>query len=237
MKKNSNYEPTELVKKGLNLHYVFELDQLPASILLVLKEQHTDLSQFKQLILIAHCGPKLWHCLKENSLLLQQSSNPIDDFTTGSINSWFKQHHPALRKKVIYPSTQLIPLQELGQLAHWHYPSPFLVGINNLHGTWFAYRAAILCNSDFINPTPIKSHSPCNTCQSKVCITQCPAQAISEEAFDMNACLHYRKQENSLCQHTCLARTACPVGKDHQYSDQQMQYHYGVSLKMILNVK
>lgn len=238
-KPQMTFKPQPLINKGLNLHFVFDIQQLPQPIFQQLKKHNRDLNDFKQLILIAHAGNQLWKTLEENDItpLTEQSNNPIDHFTISSINSWFNQHHPAIHKKIIYPSTQPIALQELGQLAHWHYPSPFLVGINDQYGTWFAYRAAILCDSDFIISEPIKSQSPCNTCQSKVCITQCPAQAISEAAFNMDACLNYRLKENSLCQKTCLARTACPVGKSQQYTDEQIRYHYGVSLKMIRSVK
>ena len=233
------FKPQSLIKKGLNLHFVFDIQQLPQSILKELEQQNSDLNDFTQLILVAHAGKPLWETLAVNGMtqLQKQSSDPIDDFTVSSINGWFKQHHPTLNKKIIYPSTLPTPLQALGQLAHWHHPSPFLVGINNLYGTWFAYRAAVLCNSDFITSEPIKSQSPCTSCSSKACITQCPAQAVSEVAFNMDACLQYRLKENSLCQHTCLARVACPVGKSQQYTDEQIRYHYGVSLKMIHSVK
>ncbi len=237
MKKNTDYEPTELINKGLNLHYVFELDQLPPSMLHKLREQHADLSQFKQLILIAHSGPLLWQSLKKNILPLQQSPNPVDDFTTSSVNAWFEQYHPTVKTKIIYPAAHHLPLQELGQLAHWHYRSPFLVGINNIHGSWFAYRSVVLCDSQFSNPVQPKTQSPCESCQTKICISKCPAKAFDESTFNMDACLDYRLKDNSLCQHTCLARIACPIAVNHQYSEEQLRYHYGVSLKMIQTVK
>ena len=235
MKIPTTFEPTELIQKGLNLHFVFELDELPESIISDLANQHPNLNHFKQLILIGNAGKHLWSHLKEHHFpsLKEQSLNPIDDFTCDSINNWFEQHHPNLTKKIIYPSTHSIALQALGQLAHWHYPSPFLVGINNQHGSWFAYRAAVLSDSQFSNPKQHQTHSPCTNCQSKVCVTQCPAQALTQNTFHMDKCLDYRLTKGSLCQDTCLAREACPAGAHQKYSKEQLQYHYGISLKMI----
>ena len=233
------FKPIELIDKGLNLHYVFDIQRLPDSVLKVLKEQNKDLSDFKQLILIAHAGKQLWRTVEVCGItsLKTSSKNPIDDFTNISIDTWFNQHHPKMHKKIIYPSSQSIPLQELGLLARWHYRSPFLVGINNLYGSWFAYRSVVLCDSQFSNPVQPKTQSPCESCQTKICISKCPAKAFDASTFNMDACLNYRLKKSSLCQHTCLARIACPVAVNHQYSEEQLHYHYGVSLKMIRNVK
>ncbi len=233
------FEPKELINKGLNLNYVFEINQLPISILAALEKENQDLHLFNQLILVAHGGKTLWNSIPQNILLTpkEQSSNPIDNFTTDSINTWFKQNQPQIKKKIIYPSPKNIPLQALGQLAHIHFPSPFLVGINNLYGSWFAYRAVILSNSNFTNSIKEKTHSPCIKCQSKLCISKCPAKACTESAFDMKTCLSYRLTEHSLCEKTCQARISCPVSTEHRYSTEQINYHYQCSLEMIKSVK
>jgi len=233
------FEPKELINKGLNLNHVFEINQLPSSILAILEKENKDLHKFNQLILIAHGGKTLWNSIPQKLLSTskEQSSNPIDNFTTDSINTWFEQNHSEIKKKIIYPPSQSIPLQTLGQLAHYHFTSPFLVGINNLYGSWFAYRALVLSKSNFTNPEKEKTHSPCVTCRSKICISKCPAQACDETAFNMKACLNYRLKEHSLCEHTCQARVSCPESTEHKYSTEQIQYHYQRSLNMIKSVK
>ena len=60
-----------------------------------------------------------------------------------------------------------------------------------------------------------------------------PAGAGAKAGFDWQGCVNYRVSENT-CRNTCLARMACPVGPEHRYTEDQMAYHYGVSLRSIL---
>ncbi len=226
----NNLNNQELNLNGLNLQHVFNLADLPSKMLQQLKFHNADLKQYSQLILIGHAGQTLWDALPEESWLTE---NPIDNFTENSLKDYFKQQQPNANYKIIYPSTQPVGLQALGTLAGWHHPSPFMVGINNIWGSWFAYRAAVLANTTLTASDKLASHTPCNACHSKICIEVCPANACSLDSLDMKACLAYRRQVGSKCKKTCLARVACPVAKEHKYKKAQIQYHYGVSLKMI----
>ncbi len=226
----SLFDPSLFNQHGLNLQCVFDISQLPADMKTQLETQLPNLKQFRQLILLGHGGREMWHALPEQAW---QQKHPIDDTTIDHIHTWCRQQLPNKNYEVAYPSNKPIGLQTLGSLAGWHFPSPFMVGINNIWGSWFAYRAVILCDSDFAVTQKSDSHSPCDNCDSKICIELCPAQACSVDEFNMNACLSYRRSENSKCKSTCLARVGCPVAKPHKYKKQQMQYHYGISMKMI----
>lgn len=225
-----NFNPQELNLNGLNLQHVFNISELPSDMAQQLKSSHKDLEKFSQLILIGHGGKNLWSALPESAW---QANNPIDYFTENNLNDYFKSQQPTSIFRIIYPSSQPVGLQALGKLAGWHYPSPFMVGINNIWGSWFAYRAAVLTNTNFIASKPLATHSPCDLCESKICIELCPANACSLDSLDMAACLAYRRQDGSKCKKTCLARVGCPVGKEHKYRKTQIQYHYGVSMKII----
>ena len=69
--------------------------------------------------------------------------------------------------------------------------------------------------------------------RKRPCISACPAGAVSIEAFALDKCIAYRQQDGSACQFTCLARSACPVGSGHRYSEAQLRHTYGISLRMI----
>ncbi len=224
------FDPSQLNIQGLNLQSVFNINQLPAALFGQLSELVDDLKNYKQLILVAHGGRDMWNALDEHDW---QAEQPIDHATMKTIQHWFTQNYPGKSHSFIYPSNKPINLQALGELAGWHHPSPFLVGINNIWGSWFAYRAVLLTDTDIEVTPKVDSHTPCDSCESKICIELCPAKACGVDSFDMEACLNYRKSENSKCQHTCLARVSCPVAKTHKYSKQQMQYHYGISMKVI----
>ena len=219
-----------LSERGLNLQAIFNIDQLPVSILAALKNTQPEIEKYTQLILLAHGGQTLWQALKTSGL---KSDNPVDDFSIDSVHQFFKKHYETNQYTIIYPGESALDLQQLGQLAGWHHPSPFKVGINKHWGSWFAYRAVILTNTAFKATARIDDTSPCNSCHRTPCIEACPAGAMANNDFRLQACVDYRKQANSSCKDRCLARLRCPVAAHHRYSDEQIHYHYSVSMRVI----
>ncbi|NMG00551.1 hypothetical protein GPA27_24530 [Aromatoleum toluolicum] len=211
---------------GLNLQAVFDLDALPAELATRLRAQVDDGEGFHQLILIGHAGRKLWESVQATGL---QTANPIDDFSIARVEEWFATQCAGRRLRVIYPGDRLVDLQRLGELAGWHHPSPFMVGIQAGWGSWFAYRVAMLADSELPVTAPAVAPSPCNACTGRPCVAACPADAMASGRYSLERCIGYRRQPGSLCADTCLARTNCPVGSEHRYCDAQIEYHYALS--------
>jgi len=141
----SNTLDTEFLSRhGLNLQAVFDIKYLPPDTRQQLKENNNDLSSFSQVILIGNGGKLFWNALKNIST---ESKNPVDDYSCSLVSKWIDSFANNFSYKIIYPPSCDINLQKLGQLAGWHHRSPFMVGINNVWGTWYAYRAVILADS------------------------------------------------------------------------------------------
>lgn len=222
------FDQSKFDKAGLNLHAIFDISTLPNSTYKELQELYPDLSDYNQLILLAHGGRHLWEKIQLNA----DSTNPVDDYSIKVVNKFFDKDLGNIKFKLIYPSQAPVGLQSLGELAGWHHSSPFRVGINKQWGSWFAYRVAMLADSHFQTTSKVEDDSPCSSCKGRPCISACPAEALESE-FSLDKCLSYRKSEDSLCKDRCLARMTCPVAKEHQYELEQIQYHYGISMKMI----
>lgn len=220
---------------GLNCHAVFDIASLPAAALKILYERCPQAQAYRQLILIGHGGRTFWQALKATGVDLerQEGRHPVDDFAVLTVQRFLREEHAGIDYEIVYPGPYTISLQELGKLAGWHHSSPFMVGINATFGSWFAYRAVVLANTDLPISVPIASLSPCDSCHDKPCISTCPAHALEEGEFHLLKCLGYRQEEESVCQNTCAARCRCPVGREHRYSDEQMHYHYGRSMRVI----
>ena len=233
MKNNNQRKQTftdeYLTKKGLNIHAIFNLDVMPKKILNSILEA-TDIQNHSQLIVLGHLGRSLWGNVKNYDA---GSKDPVDDFSQILVQEFFKQKYPSAKYEIIYPGASVIGLQEIGELAGWHYASPFRVGINNKWGSWFAYRAVVLADTDFALTQPLVAHSPCGSCLKKPCIKNCPAGALLSGKLNLDACISFRKQTDSICRNSCRARVSCPVGEEYRYSEEQIQYHYGVSMKTI----
>ena len=212
-----------LAEAGLNRQHVFNLADLPAALLAPLG----DLSGFRQLILLGHGGRRLWDCVQAAGMA---GEHPIDDYCVATVERILGPLLPAGGYRLVYPGDAPIGLQSLGQQAGWHHPTPFMVGINEEFGTWAAYRAVLLADSDFCPSLPEQHSSPCTTCLTPPCIAACPAQALAGGVFSLARCSNYRLQANSPCAHGCLARQACPVGAQHRYTPAQIAHSYQRSL-------
>jgi epoxyqueuosine reductase len=215
-----------LDRAGLNLLAVFDLADLPAET----RERLDPENRYRQLLLIGHGGRTLWEQVQAAP---SASEHPIDDFSIATVQAWFAAQLPGRAFAVIYPGNAPIGLQALGKLAGWHHESPFRVGINDTWGSWFAYRAVVLADTE-LDLTPVMpGESPCQRCATQPCIAACPGEALSDRAFSLQKCIAYRKQPDSRCRETCVARTRCPVRPEHRYTDAQIAHSYSRSMAMI----
>lgn len=227
----SKYFDTRLLDDaGLNRHAVFDIAALPEDVRASPAIVEATATRYRQLILIGHAGRALWDAVTASGI---RSDDPIDDFTVRTVHRWFAERQPDNAFEILYPGPRLIGLQRLGQLAGWHHATPFMVGIDRKWGSWFAYRAVVLADTDFA-PTPaVVSDHPCMTCEEKICIASCPGGAMGEGSFDLDKCVGYRKQEDSACKASCMARLSCPVGAEHRYRDEQIRHTYSISMRAI----
>ena len=238
----------ELSLVGLNLQAVINLKQLPSELVSQLNTTTDRFEYYSQLILIGHGGSLLWQKVKscQESTIERKSGasafkspHPIDDFSRLHVENFFAKRFSSTDFEIIFPTSNqtLVNLQALGKFVGWHNTSPFAVGINQQWGSWFAYRAVVIVKSHYLScfPTAETDHSesPCLSCQSRDCVQTCPANALSGDKLDLNRCIAYRKQPDSKCKDRCIARMACPVAAQHQYSLEQIQYHYGRSMETI----
>ena len=214
---------------GLTLQAVFNLDDLPPEFCAALRAS-SDGRLYRQLILLGHAGTILWDAVKAAGM---DSDNPIDDFTIKVFRHWAAENLAGRDYQIVYPGAAPIGLQALGKLAGWHHDSPLMVGINDRWGTWFAYRAAVLTDSDFAPSPRLLTNSPCAPCTARPCVRHCPAGALDGGSFALEKCVDFRRQDGSPCQNSCLARLACPVGREHRYAAAQMAHSYSISLRWI----
>lgn len=214
----------DLDAAGLNLQAVFDVARLPADLQRRLfAGAH---GGYRQLLLIGHLGPTFW---QQATAAGMEGEHPLDAFTGTRVAAWLSRRFPEVRHALLYPGDVLIGLQRLGQLAGWHHPSPFMVGVAENWGSWFAYRAVLVADTDLPPTPPLNAASPCEHCARRPCVAACPAHALSD-GFDLDGCSGYRLAPGSICRDQCLSRSACPVGSAHRYGREQIAYHYGRSL-------
>ncbi|MGB8818609.1 MAG: ferredoxin, partial [Rhizobiaceae bacterium] len=78
-----------------------------------------------------------------------------------------------------------------------------------------------------LSQDPEKLSHPCDVCLEKPCLSACPVNAFSENGFAVERCrTHIATAEGLTCMSGgCLARRACPVGRQYTYEPEQMRFH------------
>ena len=119
--------------------------------------------------------------------------------------------------RCLFPHRQydgaFLPFQRLAVAAGFGTPSPSQLVIHPIYGPWFALRAVLLTAG-----TPQTRMLPAAACD---CADRCP------EAFK-------RAREAQASWRDWLAvRDACCVGREHRYSEDQIEYHYTKSLDLL----
>lgn len=212
---------------GLNRLHVFNLADLPQALLTPLEL----LAHERQLILFGHAGRTLWTRVQALRLA---TDNPIDEYSVHTVQSWLVQALPRARARFVFPHGlppgQHVGLQTLGRLAGWQHGSPLMLGIDPQWGSWFAYRAVIITDTDLPGTTAHVSEPPCLTCEGRPCVTACAGRALDRGQLDAQACQSKRLEVDSVCALDCPARNACPVGAAHRYDKSQIEHGARCSL-------
>ncbi|MDZ7600809.1 MAG: ferredoxin [Hoeflea sp.] len=143
--------------------------------------------------------------------------------------------------EAVFPSDRpWHPFQQWAMAAQGLRPSPLGMLIHPVCGLWHGYRGAVLFDAAALArlgvsdqagpgaaPPPAPAH-PCDTCTDKPCLSACPVGAFAADGFDAAACRAHLRTDvgRQGCMSTgCLARDACPVGRDSRYSDAQIRFH------------
>lgn len=101
-------------------------------------------------------------------------------------------------------------------------------------GLWSGWRGAIALPSRLALPDRFHSETradhpgnhPCEPCPAP-CRSACPVDAFTDAGYDTAACrAHLNSPEGATCRAAgCLARRACPLGRNYAQSAEQAAFH------------
>jgi hypothetical protein len=125
------------------------------------------------------------------------------------------------------------PFQRWAVRAGPVHRSPLGLLIHPDFGLWHAYRGALVFADRFALPPSEGRPSPCDSCSDRPCLAACPVCAFSTAGYDDAACAaHLESGSGDACfASACLARAACPVGREHRYPSEQARFHINAFLR------
>lgn len=199
-----------------------------------------DGSAAQTVVLIGNAGTDMWEAFAPT---LNQTENHTerDRAVRHPLDSWLRPRigdaASAAGAHPVFPNDgpPFVPIQDWAARAEPVHRSPIGIMIHPEFGLWHVYRAALLFADRLDLPPRADRQSPCDTCARKPCLSVCPADAFLPDRFDAPACaLHVESAEGANCRERgCLARRACPVGREYVYGRDQQEFHTAAMLAAV----
>lgn len=103
--------------------------------------------------------------------------------------------------------------------------SPVQLLVHDTAGLMVSYRGAIALR--FSIQPPAAGPRPCDSCAEQPCMTACPVQALTSQAYDLRACHDFLDTSRGLdcLQNGCAARRSCPVSQTYGRLAGQSAHH------------
>ena len=178
----------------------------------------------RTLLLVGTTGRRGWEAFAASPEARDGLCDPLDRFSRRVIGNLAG----VLDAVALYPfgGPPYWPFQRWAQRAEPVHPSPIGVLIHPVYGLWHSYRGA-LGFADAIALAPFdRARSPCNSCRERPCLQTCPVGAFSSQGYDVDACARWLRLAAGMdCMaHGCLARRACPVGREYAHASDQASF-------------
>jgi hypothetical protein len=176
-------------------------------------------------ILIGNVGGDLWHAFSRARNHVHAASHPLEACVVPPIEAAARTI--GATAFFAHDGPPYVPIQRWARRAEPVFTSPIGLLIHPEFGLWHAYRAALCLPEVLALPSSPQTTSPCDTCTEKPCLHTCPVDAFDAGHFDVEACIsHVEAASGDECRnHGCLARRACPIGRDYTYPDAAQAFH------------
>ena len=182
------------------------------------------------ILLLGNLGGGLWPVFAESPELADGAPHPLDRWTRRVLESLAR----GFDATALFPfgGPPWLPFQRWAMKADCVTASPLGILIHPDFGLWHAYRGALAFAEQLELPPRPRRPSPCDSCIERPCLSSCPVGAFSPGGYDVWGCrTHVAGPQGGACREQgCLARLACPIGREHAYPQGQMAFHMAAFL-------
>ncbi len=183
----------------------------------------------RTVLLLGNSGPHLWSSASTR-LMADRASDPLDSWTEATVSAIAE----AYGADPLFPFSgpPFLPFLRWAQRAEPVAPSAIGILIHPRYGLWHAYRAALAFADRLTLPPREDEAHPCDSCVEQPCLSTCPVGAFSTDGYDVDTCAaHIGSPAGRACLETgCIARHACPIGREYVYAPDQARFHMAAFL-------
>jgi ferredoxin-like protein FixX len=181
-------------------------------------------------LLAGNAGSAMWNAFCATGPG-SDTRNPLDSW----LNPQILAAADAASCHVVLPNEgpPYVPIQDWAKRADPIHRSPTGIMIHPEFGLWHVYRAAFLFAERIEIAPPAQNPSPCDSCAAKPCLNVCPVDAFKPDWFDVKSCAdHVAGVSGTAClEGGCMARRACPVGRQFTYPRDAQEFHTAAFLR------
>ena len=183
------------------------------------------------LVLCGNVGASLWPAFSGAPEYADGAGDPLNRWSERVVGALAAElgaaaHYP-------FGGPPYVPFLRWAKRAEPVDNSPLGMLIHPRYGLWHAYRGALAFAEAIDLPPAEFLPLPCESCAEQPCLQACPVGAFSGETYDVTACAgHIAAPAGVDClSNACLARRACPVGREYLYAPAQAGFHMRAFLK------
>lgn len=165
---------------------------------------------------------------------LQRSEDPVQDFVEGVVTQFRQGISLPTEARFAHETSagRLVAFQRLAQIAGLAWLAPCNLSIHPDYGPWIALRAAVLIDEVGELASIGKAPAGCDACAA-ACLPAFERARATLLGARVGTTGEVSSAEDGW-RPWLAVREACPLGREHRYSEDQIQYHYGKDRNALL---
>ncbi len=175
------------------------------------------------LVLLAPAEPGFWAHLAAAPEWVDGTPDPVDRWSARVIGTlaadlggraWFPFGGPPYS-----------PFFAWARKSGRAWTSPVTLLVHDVAGLMISYRGAIGLTTRL--ELPALPERPCDSCETRPCLSACPPRALTQDGYDLPACHAFldRAEGRDCLEQGCGVRRACPVSQAYGRLPEQSAYH------------
>ena len=195
-----------------------------------LRLEATERAGARTLLLLGFVGSAGWPAFAASAEAADGAAHPLDRWSRRVVSSLAERFGAT----ALFPfdGPPYHPFQAWGAQAEPLHPSPLGMFIHPRYGLWHSYRGALAFAEALDLPQREPGQSPCENCAARPCLAACPVGAFTAAGYDVAACAAWLSSGagGACLSGGCLARRACPVGREYTQAPAEAAFHMAAFL-------